>query len=705
MKQLASILFFIVAISCAQAQPISGFAADYQPLQSAGPVPADFQKYCAGKVKKDDIVYKELFSSGLILYGTILNLYVENVVDQLLAAHPDLKERVRVYILRSPEVNALAYENGVVIVNTGLLAQLQNESELAFILAHEIVHIQQGHARLETEAAKQEMKKAGRNETPSLYLSAQYRSREYETEADQLAFKQFFAQTRYSYEALDGVFDLLQYAYLPFNEIPFTRTFVENAYYHFPDEYFLSSVTPICARENYVDTLNSHPNLLKRRAWVNAQVERANNDGRQLFIQPESLFEEVRNTARFECIHSWLTTHDYADAFYNSYVMVHEFPQNIFLQRAIYTSLYGIAMHKKEGQTDDVIPNYKKVEGEKQQVCHFFKKATRNELLLLALRFAYITHHHFQEDAFSQMVSHDILRVLEARDLLSYNRYSDFPMESVAQEMPPAEKEGAAAGNGKYERIRSKVSQREKVYPTEKFKTENYMLADLRQDPAFWNEVDSIRGVCEDEKRMQQLKSYRNSELRSNMVLWQPLYFKRPLGGKKYSEKGAQMARTFSRSCQRLKLSFSSPQSDTLLLSSAESYNHYCKLQAWSTDYLCSQGIQMQYYQSNQIAPTCEAIGADHICMFHSFSQPYRISFKYIWYPLIAAAMIPLSTPIVVTNFFSFEYESKAVLSVIDATTSKVLYSNSMNRIEELTTPYLHDFIYQSLHDVKILGK
>lgn len=696
----------MVAALWGYAQAATDFTSNYQPLQSAGNVPADFQKYCGNHIKKEDAVYKELFSSGLILYGTTLNRYVETVVDRLLVNAPELKSRLRVYVLRSPEVNAMAYENGVVIVNTGLLAQLQNESELAFILAHEIVHIQQGHARLETEAAKKDLKKGGRDDLPSLYLSAQYRSREYETEADQLAFKQFFSQTQYSYEALDGVFDLLQYAYLPFDEIPFSRNFVENAYYQFPDSYFLSSVTPICARENYADTLNSHPNLLKRRAWIRSQVANVNNNGRQLFLQSEELFREVRNIARFECIHHWLTTHNYVDAFYNSYVLIHEFPQNIFLQRAIYTSLYGIALHKIDGEIDDVVPDYKKIEGEKQQVCHFLKKINRNELLLLALRFSYITHQQHPEDTFSKTIAHSIFRKMESRNILLYNRYSDFAMNMAEQNMPVEEKSATEnAGSGKYERIRSKTSQRDKIYPTEKFTTENYMLVDLRQNPAFWNEVDSVRGAIEDDANLQQLQSYRNPELRGNMMLWQPLYFKCPLGGKKFSEKGANLERVFSSSCKRLRLDYTKTPYDTLLLSSSESYNNYCKLQQWSTDYLSARGIKMEYYQSNDIAAACNALGTSHFCLLHAVTQPYRINVKYMWYPLIAAAMIPLSTPIVLTNLISFDYKSTAVLSIIDAKTSKILYSNVLYRIDELTTPYLHDFIYQTLHDVKILGK
>ena len=141
------------------------------------------------------------------------------------------------------------------------------------------------------------------------------------------------------------------------------------------------------------------------------------------------------------------------------------------------------------------------------------------------------------------------------------------------------------------------------------------------------------------------------------------------------------------------------------MLSSAESYNHYCKLQRWHADYLNAAGNTMTLYQSCGIAEACASAGTDHFCVVYAYSHPERFIFRYMWLPFISAVLVPLASPVAAAHFFAFDYETKAQFAVIDAKTSKILYSSSLDADAEQTDAYLHDFIYQSLHDVKYMGK
>jgi beta-barrel assembly-enhancing protease len=49
-------------------------------------------------------------------------------------------------VLVNPSLNAFAYPTGAIYVHSGLLARLQNEAQLATVLAHEIAHILHRHA-------------------------------------------------------------------------------------------------------------------------------------------------------------------------------------------------------------------------------------------------------------------------------------------------------------------------------------------------------------------------------------------------------------------------------------------------------------------------------------------------------------------------------------------------------------------------------
>lgn len=76
-----------------------------------------------------------------------LERYLDNVVAHLtptgMAANPELQYKVRV--LEDPTLNAFAYPHGNLYVHTGLLARMENEDQLATVLAHEMTHVENRH--------------------------------------------------------------------------------------------------------------------------------------------------------------------------------------------------------------------------------------------------------------------------------------------------------------------------------------------------------------------------------------------------------------------------------------------------------------------------------------------------------------------------------------------------------------------------------
>ena len=73
-----------------------------------------------------------------------LTTYV-NEVGQKLAAVSDRKLPYEFVVLNNPVPNAWALPGGKIAVNVGLLTELKNESELAAVLGHEIVHAAARH--------------------------------------------------------------------------------------------------------------------------------------------------------------------------------------------------------------------------------------------------------------------------------------------------------------------------------------------------------------------------------------------------------------------------------------------------------------------------------------------------------------------------------------------------------------------------------
>ena len=689
MKRVFLLFFVFFTLLTTQAQ--SKFV--YEALQSAGPVPADFAYYLDKGANEEDGVYKYLVESGLLVYGSPMNKYVEKVADNLLESHyRTLRQELRFYILRRSDVNAYSYANGMIVVTTGLLAQLQNESELAFILAHEIAHYAEKHLEKEKKVKKKDKKYDVGG------FLRMVRSREQETEADRIAFERYYQNSKYSYEALDGVFDVLQYSYLPFDEVEFERAFVESEYYTFPDKYFISAVTPIRSREDYVDTLLTHPNLAKRREWIANQVERKSDENRSHFLQSEELFYKLRHQARCETINIDLTFHQYDAALYNTYVLLDENPNDPFLCQAWVAGIYGFAMHKLEGNGNDYITKSDLVEGEQQRLSHFLSKISRDECALLALRFAWNYAKIFPENSYFKQVAGEIIEVLSEKGKMKYQNYSDYAMGIDPSTIPvdTTVKKTETEKKGKYDKIKNQQgNEREKVLPNEDFETKNYMLVDLRADDEFWKLYYDALDEEEDEKLIGE-----KNAMSERFIVWHPQFYRFRWGKDVPKDKDKVLDDVVELSLKKQDLNASLLIAKDMFVSD-EMYNHYCKLQLWSYDFLRMGDAKMFLYQSSGIQPTCEALGTQYLNLLYAVSVPDRISFTSAWFGAIyTISLLPVATPFAVFNSILYYHDVECVFMLYDMVESEPLIMDNYTASTLVPRAEIENAIYRFYHNI-----
>lgn len=67
--------------------------------------------------------------------------YVKNVLEELIK-DTSLTNHIDIRFKRSPKLEVETHENGLILLNVGLISLLKNEAELALVLAHEIAHFQ-----------------------------------------------------------------------------------------------------------------------------------------------------------------------------------------------------------------------------------------------------------------------------------------------------------------------------------------------------------------------------------------------------------------------------------------------------------------------------------------------------------------------------------------------------------------------------------
>lgn len=91
---------------------------------------------------------RQLRTKVAVYQDPLLDDYLNQVAQKLVP--PQAKGtgalKVRVSTIKDPTLNAFTYPTGSIYVHTGLLARMENESQLAMVLGHEITHSTGRHA-------------------------------------------------------------------------------------------------------------------------------------------------------------------------------------------------------------------------------------------------------------------------------------------------------------------------------------------------------------------------------------------------------------------------------------------------------------------------------------------------------------------------------------------------------------------------------
>lgn len=672
---------------------------NFKMLESQGELPTDFKKMLEKDKNNADynVLFRDFVKEGHILYGTKLNSYLNTIADNLLKNAPEVRSKIHIYIVKYPTVNASMTSNGLLFVNLGLLAQVSNESELAFVLAHEISHYVENHVD-KINSYKDTLR--GKDVLDN-YVKYHSRSREQELAADRVALERFFKQSGYSYSAVDGVFDVLQYADLPFDEVPFPKNLVETDFYQFPSGNFLANVAPIRSRADIVDTLFTHPNIEHRRAAARLIVAKMSDEGHSVFVQSEDLFNEVRELARFECLNCYLINHEFDEAFYNAYVLQQSHPNNAFLDEVIVSALYGFSKHKNYGQANEVIMPYKKVEGEMQQTSYFFSKLSKIESSLLALRTVWKAKHNYPNNRYYADVFEDVMKDVFVKNKMKYQDFSDYPMgtnpDSIEVEVSDVSKDTVM---GKYDRIKSR-QQYAKVLPTAKFKTANFMLVDIHREPEFINQMEAVINAHEDQQILD-IVTKKESNSTSALLVAEPQYVIKTYRGTHDAAKSfkhsAKLAKTLSKCTRRLRISTVEISDNAIGNFTTEQYNAYTKLQRWLREYFQGDRIEMHYHISKDMSDVCDLTKTTKVCV----TAVKRLSDNFIGFDkidnILLSVVCPYAFPMAATIFALPRYQTEMYMIIADLESGKTEVAQYNRQTSLMSAAYVNDFMYRELY-------
>jgi len=279
------------------------------------------------------------------LEGYVNSVLLKIVADNSLAPYPR-----RVLVLASPYVNAICFGKGIYAVTISLLARIENENQLAFILAHEIAHDELGHisARIAQEAeldlaekAQDQLTKIISNkiimeditEFRKLVYGVSKFSRANEMRADSMSVALLSGADYSEGEALSAL-SVLQSAQSPKQEIG-AELFLP---FHSPNypfqDYWLNDRLTVFSKKysgNFLyssDSVESHPTIeLRKEALLSYHTNfpEAKNH------QPLRFVNNVTEIAAFETVETAFRNKEYDLCMYYAMQLYSRYPDNTYL--------------------------------------------------------------------------------------------------------------------------------------------------------------------------------------------------------------------------------------------------------------------------------------------------------------------------------------------------------------------------------------
>lgn len=286
--------------------------------------------------------------------------YLQSIVEKITAGNAELKDlKPRILFSRDWWPNAYSMGEGTIFVNAGLFIYLKTEAELAFVLAHEMAHLQLNHSgrsvdryvqTINSDAFQSELKRLAKEQfmvnrqleqlAKSVVFGSRQHSREYETEADRKAFEYLLKSGFYTGAAetvlltLHSIDDTMYFRplqvdkILHFTNYPFKQKWIQK------ESAIFSEMKEETTKNNKTDadSLKTHPDCIKR-----IELLHKNNPviSGHSFLINETFFRQLQTDFLVEMTEACYESGNLSLNLYYSLQMIQE---NRFMPFAVYSA-------------------------------------------------------------------------------------------------------------------------------------------------------------------------------------------------------------------------------------------------------------------------------------------------------------------------------------------------------------------------------
>lgn len=696
---------------------------DYQLLQCSGSIPTDFLMNVDEKTldasednSGDEILnskklarqfyfessyeINQILMSGYVLFNDPVTVYLNDIKNKLLENDEELQKEIRVYTLRSTEVNAYCFNNGIILFSLGLVAQVENEAQLAFVLSHEIQHYVNKHSFVQfslnrniDKGRTREFSNLSKKERQFLKL---HFSKEHEMEADLQALDNYLS-AGYAVDEVDGAYDVLQYSFLPFDEIKFEKTFFESADFVLPEEYFLQELSPIEIPDDYNDSLLTHPNIKKRREKAAEELATIDNPEKGLeYVISQDRFRTIQQSCRYELCYRYLVDGDYSYALYSSYILLKKNPESLFLQRTLSNALYLIATYKNQGGYSNVISSYKDYMGSVQQVYHLLQKIKSKELTVFALRYAWASHLNYPDD----FRLNEICESLATQLIKEHNMDLEDFSENEKKAAPDSMAVQIDTSQTKYE----KIKQQKKDLELDWYE---YAFVPFMKDNSFRNlfEEDKEQPIISRNNLFNEDKG--TYSLGCDEIAIVHSYYAKIITRKKESmqyeasDYSQQRVSSILQECaDKLDLKIQDFSTDHLHESATQKFNQHALLNDWMIENMMhdDNGVDLKAVSFGEIKKINTELGTTHFMwnLIYSIREPRPMKYLYC-----CTGIVPYVIPLALYYFLTPRNSTIFYSLVLNSETgdAEMFYTNTMRTNDNDAT--LKSNIYYILRQVK----
>lgn len=719
MKKITTLLLFLFALSYAHAQDIES----YTRLQASGPIPDFFVKFLDEKIADDNDKLREeesitrknasefsvitnyrlqqLIQSGKVLYGDPLTNYANGVLDKLKAASDQDLDHIQIYTLKSNEVNAFATHQGVIFITVGLIGQLENEAQLAFILSHELTHVLEKHSQLSYQYSQDLIKKSryGDGTISDFY---QY-SRENESEADQAGFE-LAIKAGYDAEELYNTFRVLLYSYLPIDEQPLDYSQWENESFKIADNYKMDKdrVNDISAEEDVDDEYLTHPNIATRRKGARVFLNNGNsstNTKKYIHGTSES-FENLRTIARFEMLNIYIQRADYVKGLYHSMILLKKYPSNTFLTNSQAMIWYGIAAYETRANYVPYSFSYRKKEGEIQHLYFFLNKLKSDEIVTIATQQVWQKSLTDPENEFLQKLRKEILSEFVTYEENTLNRFAKKPVniDTVPNKIADDTK------LSKYDKIEKKRKREDLDGPL------YYALLNVINDDNFIKEIDDAQLKNAKKKETDERVAKANRKPKKSSLDINSIIMTTPNFNEKDDRKSAKatvakdeltkekLVGVLEDNANQLGINMSFIDNFKDPNFTTENYNDFSLLNDYLGERLKFDGLDFTPYSAQYTPALTEKYGSQYVGIVGLYTQIERRPFNAAYLLVCAASIYGL--PLYFKWQFTKDKSSDYTFAVFNLESNNPSFSNSKFFNGEMSIHLQSAQIYNSLNQI-----